>query len=69
MATTMDDDDDIATVIRKLIAGFESGEIRSATLRVALHDGTTETIQLGYDTDAEKDAALARLLKLLGELH
>jgi hypothetical protein len=62
-------DDDMVAMIEQMIAGFQDGSIRSATLRVRLKDGSTETYQIGYETEAEKDQALARLLKLLNELH
>lgn len=61
--------DDIIQAIERLIEGFSSGEITSATLRVMDKDGSEQTYQLGYTSEEEKDAAMAKLLKILGELH
>jgi hypothetical protein len=65
----VDDADDNVALLEKLIAGMKSGQIRQFTLRVRLKDGTVQDLQFGYETDEERDAAMARLLKLINELH
>lgn len=66
----MDDDhDDSVAMLEKLIERVSSGEIRQFTLRVKMKDGTVQDLQFGYDTDEDRDAALARLLRLINELH
>jgi hypothetical protein len=64
-----DDDDDIVALLERAIAGIKSGQIQRFTLRVKLKDGTVQDLQFGYETEAERDAAMARLLKLINELH
>lgn len=62
-------DDDTVTALEKLLEGIMAGRITTATIKLALKDGTTETYHFGYSTDEERDAALAKLLRVLGELH
>lgn len=65
----LDDPDDIVQLLERLIARLQRGEPFKATLRVTHRDGTVQVVDIGYDTEEEKDAAMAKLLKVLGELH
>jgi hypothetical protein len=60
---------DTAEFLLDVMERFKSGELTAITLRLKHTDGTVEDLAIGYDTDEERDAALARMLKVLGELH
>jgi hypothetical protein len=53
-ASIATDPDEMVAELKRLIAGFESGEISTAALRVFHADGTWEDIVLGGD---EQDQA------------
>lgn len=56
------DPDEMIAELKKLIAGFESGEISTAALRVFRSDGTWEDLVLGGD-EREQVEILNRLRK------
>ena len=61
--------DDIVEALLELLRRFESGEIQQAVLQVAHKDGTRQDLALGFDTEEERDAAIAKLRRMLGQLH
>jgi hypothetical protein len=61
--------DDIVEALEQLIEAFENGTLESAALRVQYADGTWEDIVIGFDTDEERDAVLAKLRGMLVQLH
>jgi uncharacterized protein (UPF0335 family) len=62
-------DADIVELLEDLIERMERGEPVQATLRLKMKDGTVQVLEIGYDSDEERDAAMAKIMKVLGELH
>jgi VCBS repeat-containing protein len=65
----VDERSEIVELLEDLIGRLERGEPFQATLRVKHVDGTVEAIEIGYTSDEDAAAAMARILKVLGELH
>lgn len=65
----LEDQEDIVTFLEKTIEEVQAGRLQAFTLRVKLKDGTVQDLALGFDTDEERDAALARMLRALGDLQ
>ncbi len=61
-------DDSAVTAIGKLITGFESEEITAARLPVRYRDGSVEIVEASYDTEEQRQEALARLRAILKDL-
>ena len=63
------DQRDIIQAIQRLIDGFKSGEMHQVAMRIHKADGSWEEILVGFEDDQDRDEAIARLRKLLGQLH
>jgi hypothetical protein len=60
---------DVPELLEQLLLGLKDGSVRAITLRMKAADGTVLDFAFGYETQEEKDAALAKLLRVLGELQ
>jgi len=61
--------DEMVAALEELISSFQSGRIRSGRFHVEHPDGTVEEFALGYQSEEEQDAAIVRLLCILGEMY
>jgi len=60
--------EEMVAVLEDLITGLQSGRIQSGTLHLQHGDGTADVFALSYRTEKEQDAAIVRLLCILGEM-